>query len=147
MKAESEEAGDEFNITKISAADDFSAAITKDGRLYAWGKNDKGQLGVGSGCGIDIIESENIPKEIDFSRADSHMKEKLSESPVIIKDVTTGMNTMMAIDTDDNVYKTGLKIDYDPSLIKFDKNMLTNDASKKLACGERHYVVLDKLEN
>jgi len=31
----------------------------KDGTLFVWGKNDKGQLGVGSGIGIDMVESEN----------------------------------------------------------------------------------------
>lgn len=57
------------------------------------------------------------------------------------------MNTMMMIDTENRLYKTGLKIDYDPSLIKFDSNILNENSIKKLACGERHYCVLDKSEN
>jgi alpha-tubulin suppressor-like RCC1 family protein len=41
----------------------------KDGTFYVWGKNDRGQMGVGSGIGIDLVESENVPKEIDFKQA------------------------------------------------------------------------------
>ena len=32
-----------------------------DGTFYVWGKNDRGQMGVGAGVGIDMIESENTP--------------------------------------------------------------------------------------
>jgi len=38
----------------------------KDGSLQMWGKNDRGQMGVGSGVGIDMIESENTPKEVEL---------------------------------------------------------------------------------
>ena len=54
---------------------------------------------------------------------------------------------MMMIDSEDRLYKSGLKIDYDPTLIKFDGDMLAKSAIKKLACGERHYVVLDVSQN
>jgi len=66
---------------------------------------------------------------------------------VEIKDFTTGMNTMMMVDTENRLYKTGLKLDYDPSLIKFDEGLLKDNSIKKLACGERHYCVLDLSEN
>lgn len=65
----------------------------------------------------------------------------------MIKDFTTGMNTMMMRDSEDRLYKSGLKLDYDPSLIKFDGDMLEKSAIKKIACGERHYVVLDVSKN
>jgi alpha-tubulin suppressor-like RCC1 family protein len=48
-------------IVKIDAADDFSTILTGAGDLYAWGKNDRGQMGVGSGFGIDMVESEGQP--------------------------------------------------------------------------------------
>jgi hypothetical protein len=57
------------------------------------------------------------------------------------------MNTMMMIDTENRIYKTGLKIDYDPTCINFDEEMLGSGAIKKLFCGEKHYVVLDVSEN
>ena len=32
-----------------------------DGSYWVWGKNDRGQLGLGSGIGIDMVESESQP--------------------------------------------------------------------------------------
>jgi len=57
------------------------------------------------------------------------------------------MNTMMMVDSENRIYKSGLKLDYDPSVIKFDIELLGEASLKKLACGERHYVVLDKAKN
>ena len=55
-----------FGFKSIKGSDDYTGAILKDGTLHMWGKNDRGQMGVGSGIGIDMIESENNPKEINF---------------------------------------------------------------------------------
>jgi|TARA_B110000285_G_C14866179_1_gene486963 alpha-tubulin suppressor-like RCC1 family protein len=37
----------------------------EDGTLYAWGKNDKGQMGTGAGIGIDMVECENLPTLVE----------------------------------------------------------------------------------
>jgi hypothetical protein len=31
--------------------------------------NDRGQMGIGSGIGVDMVESESIPKQLEFSQA------------------------------------------------------------------------------
>ena len=36
----------------------------KNGSLFTWGKNDRGQMGTGSGIGMDMVESENVPTRI-----------------------------------------------------------------------------------
>ena len=36
----------------------------RDGSMWVWGKNDRGQMGVGSGIGIDMVESESVPREV-----------------------------------------------------------------------------------
>ena len=51
-----------------------------------WGKNDRGQLGIDTGDGYDMIESESLPKEIDF------------EKPRKIVHVETGQNSMLLVD-------------------------------------------------
>ena len=54
------------------------------------------------------------------------------------------MSTMLAIDSENRIYKTGLKIDYTPSLINFNEELLPKESDKMLACSERQYIVLDK---
>lgn len=103
--------GEEFGFRKISAADDYTAAVMKDGQLLVWGKNDFGQLGVGSGIGIDLVESENIPKEVDL---DSCLVGGDSADPVNVINVSTGSRTMMAVDSNNRLFQTGLKINWNP---------------------------------
>ena len=54
----------------------------KDGTLHAWGKNDRGQMGTGSGIGIDMVECENVPTFID-------LKDE-NDSPKLAKDFAIG---------------------------------------------------------
>lgn len=52
---------------------------------------------------------------------------------------------MMAQDTKGRVYKTGLKIDYVPKLIEFNRERMPK--AKILACGMRYYAVIDYENN
>jgi hypothetical protein len=63
---------------------------------------------------------------------------------VILKNFSTGMSTMLAEDNNNNVYKTGLKIDFSPKLISFDEELMPKDSEKYLACSERQYIVADQ---
>jgi len=49
---------------KVDSADEYTGVLMKDGSFWVWGKNDRGQLGVGSGIGIDMVESESTPINI-----------------------------------------------------------------------------------
>ena len=59
------ETNPDLKLLKIDAADEYTGALMSDGQLYVWGKNDRGQLGTGTGIGIDMIESENVPVSIN----------------------------------------------------------------------------------
>jgi len=75
-------------ITKIDSADEYTGALMRDGTMWVWGKNDRGQMGVGSGIGIDMVESESVPREVilvDDKTQEAHR----------IKDFHAGMNTML----------------------------------------------------
>ena len=91
----------------------------KDGSLYVWGKNDRGQLGVGSGIGIDMVESESVPVLVPI--IDSQNK------PHLVKDFVPGQNTMMIRDEEDNIYKVGLRLDYTPKEV----NIFGDDFKKE----------------
>ena len=54
---------------------------------------------------------------------------------------------MLMRDRDNRFYKTGLKIDYTPRLIKFDNEVLPSTSQYRLMCGRKHYVVLDETNN
>lgn len=82
MKYLMEEEQAKWQIQKIESADEYSGALTSDQRLFVWGKNDRGQLGVGSGIGIDMVESENQPTLV------SVLDEK--QQPVLVKDFHPG---------------------------------------------------------
>ena len=57
------------------------------------------------------------------------------------------MNTMLMRDHKNRVYKTGMKLDYTPKLVKFNSELLLPEKIKQLACGKRHYVILDSDNN
>ena len=82
MKYLMEEEQAKWQIQKIESADEYSGALTSDQRLFVWGKNDRGQLGVGSGIGIDMVESENQPTLV------SVLDEK--QQSVLVKDFHPG---------------------------------------------------------
>jgi alpha-tubulin suppressor-like RCC1 family protein len=48
-------------IVRVDSADEYTGVLMRDGSLWVWGKNDRGQMGLGSGMGIDMVESENVP--------------------------------------------------------------------------------------
>ena len=88
--------GEDLTFKRICAADDYTAAVMSDGQLFVWGKNDFGQMGVGSGIGIDLVESENIPKEVELDEA---LPDDEKSEPAFAVDVDTGMRTMMVLDS------------------------------------------------
>jgi len=65
---EQEESGS-FGFRGVHAADNYTATLLKDGTFFVWGMNDRGQMGIGSGMGTDLVESESNPRELDFKSA------------------------------------------------------------------------------
>lgn len=127
------------------AAADFTACVMKDGTIHTWGMNDRGQLGVGNAIGMDLVESESIPKELEFTQA--FPKHDLHTDPVFIRDFSCGANTMIMRDHENNLFKTGNRLDYTPKRINFDDELLNPNKIDKIACGKAHYLVLDTDNN
>lgn len=44
----------------------FSLALTSEGEVYGWGRNDAGQLGLGGGLTMDVYAMENDPRLVEL---------------------------------------------------------------------------------
>ena len=124
-------------IQKIDSADEYTGVLMKDKSLFVWGKNDRGQMGVGSGIGIDMVESESVPTQISFYDAEENL-------PRGIRDFHAGQNTMLFQDELGNIYKTGLKLDYSPKQVKLVEEFANPEDLSGMTCGRRHYVLWNK---
>jgi alpha-tubulin suppressor-like RCC1 family protein len=115
------------SVVKIDCADEYTAALTEDGNVYVWGKNNQGQLGMGSGIGVDFYESEKFPV--------------LNQKPkdTIFTDFSCGENTMMMSDTKGILYKTGWRLDYVPNIISMSQHI----KHKMFFCGNSYYCMID----
>jgi len=52
-------------ITQIAGGESFTLALTKEGVIYGWGRNNKGQLGTGFGMAVDMYAMEQIPTPME----------------------------------------------------------------------------------
>jgi len=112
-------------VVKIAAGSDFNYALTQDGKMYAWGNNYSGQLGISSG------DSSEIPSYVTALYG------------VKIVDVTCGDNFGAAISDKGKLYtwgygnegqlghgsKNDLKA---PKMLEFNKKIASVD------CGSSH---------
>eukprot|EP00753_Platysulcus_tardus_P022526 PLAT9738.1.p1 GENE.PLAT9738.1~~PLAT9738.1.p1 ORF type:complete len:426 (+),score=186.57 PLAT9738.1:38-1315(+) len=55
----------DVKVTQVSCGQNFSMALSEDGNVYVWGKNDHGQLGLGPGIATDVYSMEAIPRLLD----------------------------------------------------------------------------------
>ena len=113
-------------IIKIDCADEYTGALTEGGNLYVWGKNNQGQLGIGAGIGIDYTESEKFPTSV------------LKPKEIKYLDFSCGENTMMMLDDNQLLHKTGWRIDYVPSIFQISKNI----KQKFFFCGNSYYCMV-----
>ncbi|OEU08977.1 RCC1/BLIP-II protein [Fragilariopsis cylindrus CCMP1102] len=52
-------------VVQIAGGESFTLALTKEGVIYGWGRNHKGQLGTGFGMSVDMYAMEQIPTPMD----------------------------------------------------------------------------------
>jgi alpha-tubulin suppressor-like RCC1 family protein len=86
---------------KVVACSFYSMALMDDGSVYAWGRNDEGQLGIGSSAGIDMYETQNSPMKLDFGGRR-------------VKDLEAGENTAVFLTEQNEVFVTGCKLWWNP---------------------------------
>jgi alpha-tubulin suppressor-like RCC1 family protein len=121
-----------IKIQKIECGDYFSLALSEDGKLYAWGQNNFGQLGLGQ---VTQQLKVNVPTEILFGNK-------------MIKDIYAGEDHSSCVTNDGEAYiwgygidgrlgngnKTNVNIPY--------KIIINNEKIKKISCGGHHTAIL-----
>ena len=120
-------------ITKIDCAGEYTGALTIGGDLYVWGKNNHGQLAIGSsGIGVDVQEGQSYPTIVP--KPVENMK---------IVNFDCGENGMMVMDDQGKVYKSGWRLDYNLKLFEACKNINV----RNFFCGNSYYCMLDTNNN
>lgn len=127
------------DIVQIAAGYDHSLALTANGHIYTWGRNNLGQLGL-SDSFIDIYSMEDFPRLVDqasISPPEENDDDDApsDESPVLFSQIAAGNGRSAAITTDGQLYVWGSRISHMPKL--FDRNIGLFDGlkCKKVACG------------
>mmetsp|Transcript_9613 Transcript_9613/g.17852 ORF Transcript_9613/g.17852 Transcript_9613/m.17852 type:complete len:416 (-) Transcript_9613:50-1297(-) len=64
--------GEEAKIVKIGAGENFSAAMSEQGELWVWGRNDYGQLGLGEEAMGDMYSAERFPRLVRSLPSEGH---------------------------------------------------------------------------
>lgn len=118
-----------MNPVKIDAADDYTSVLMDNGEVYGFGKNDRGQIGCGSGIGIDFQESIPVPTHLEWD----------GEEPVPMDDVYCGQNTTLFKDDEGIMWKTGLRLDYTPKMINLENEDGISTNITTFGCGTKHY--------
>lgn len=118
-------------IIKLDCADEYTAILTKNGNIYVWGKNNQGQLGIGSGIGIDIMESEKFPTKV------------IKDDDTKFVDLNCGENGMMLKDEKGLLYKTGWRLHYTIKRIELSAQVKAD----YFFCGNSFYCLIDDQNN
>lgn len=96
----------ERDVIQISGGKDFTIALKKDGIVFAWGRNDKGQCGTGTGLSVDMYAMEPMPSPV----------EGLLEGRKVVK-VSAGSNHAAAITDHGELFVWGMGQYFQPEYI------------------------------
>ena len=114
--------------TQLACGSSFSLALMEDGKIFAWGRNEQGQLGIGGSMSMDVYAMEDFPVEIE---GDLNGKEVLS--------VSAGFGQALATTADGELYQWGMGQWLAPRLVLFeDGKPRVVDAD----CGEKFNVAV-----
>ncbi|CEP00073.1 Regulator of chromosome condensation (RCC1) repeat [Plasmodiophora brassicae] len=120
-------------VKLIATGSASSAAITESGRLYMWGKNDTGQLGLGGSSNLDMFALEGIPTLVEALKDET------------IADVSCSDRHTLACTTDGRVFIWGDRQWMLPYELKSAE--LGNDPVVQVAAGHNFSVILTAVGN
>ncbi|KAH9248332.1 hypothetical protein BASA81_014006 [Batrachochytrium salamandrivorans] len=91
-------------VKQIASGADFNLAVDVQGKVYSWGANTRGQLGLGGGFSMDL---ENMPRMIDF----------FEKEGIAITQISAGNCHACAVTDKGEVYTWGYSAWTEPHLV------------------------------
>jgi alpha-tubulin suppressor-like RCC1 family protein len=116
------EALENEDVRQIAAGYDHTLALTADGAVFSWGRNNSGQLGHADSF-IDIYSMEDFPRKIDIS----------SVGDLRFKCIAAGHSRSAAVTTDGQVFAWGSRLFHAPKL--FGRELFDGLRAEKVAIG------------
>ena len=116
-------------VSQICSGHAFSLALTKDGIIHGWGRNDKGQLGVGASLSVDVYAMNALPSPIEGQL----------EGRIVTK-IAAGHSHAAAVTDDGGLFMWGSSAYLDPHLFP---NLLHTQVVD-VACGQDYTMALTK---
>ncbi|KAA0168521.1 hypothetical protein FNF27_00961 [Cafeteria roenbergensis] len=124
-----------IKCSRIAVGAGFTLALDVDGRVWCWGRNGHGQLGLGEDAAVDIQSSESIPSVVPHFPADEEA----------IVDIAAGGRCSIALGKSGRVYCWGDRIHMRPFHVShFTDNALLNEGEiiVRVAAGHGAFGVL-----
>lgn len=119
----------ETGIVQIAGGKSFTLALSKDGVVYGWGRNHKGQLGTGLGLAVDMYAMQAIPEPIDT-------KELASRN---IVSIAAGHSHAAAISDAGELLYWGMALHLEPVVVE----ELAHVEIAQVACGHDYTLAID----
>ena len=116
-------------VSQICSGLAFSLALTKDGIIHGWGRNDKGQLGVGASLSVDVYAMSALPSPIE-GQLEGRTVEKIA----------AGHSHAAAITDDGELFMWGSGLYLEPQLFP---NLLHTEVID-ISCGQDYTAALTK---
>eukprot|EP00521_Asterionellopsis_glacialis_P018619 CAMPEP_0195299716 /NCGR_PEP_ID=MMETSP0707-20130614/26065_1 /TAXON_ID=33640 /ORGANISM="Asterionellopsis glacialis, Strain CCMP134" /LENGTH=431 /DNA_ID=CAMNT_0040362193 /DNA_START=72 /DNA_END=1367 /DNA_ORIENTATION=- len=117
-------------IAHVAGGHSFTFALTHNGQLYAWGRNDKGQLGTGLGLAVDMYAMEAMPVPLE---ADELVGRK-------VMDVAAGHSHAACVTEGGELFFWGSGIYLEPYRV----TTLLHTPIVKVSCGQDYTIALDE---
>jgi alpha-tubulin suppressor-like RCC1 family protein len=121
------------NIVSIAGGKSFTLALSKDGVVYGWGRNHKGQLGTGLGLAVDMYAMQVVPEPI----------ETLALSTRHIVSISAGHSHAAAISSQGELFYWGMALHMEPVLVE----ELLHTRIVAVSCGHDYTLALDEHGN
>lgn len=129
------EPGQPITIVKVGAGENFSAALSRGGELWVWGRNDYGQLGLGEEAMGDFYSAERYPRLVRTLPMEGHR----------VIDFACGEHHVVALTAAGSLYEWGSRTWLEPHPIslpgRFEDGL---NSIVKVAAGDKFSLCLTR---